>query len=114
MAWLFTSVRWLLSFWLLLLQALSGTGGGVSASIAGDRKLTAVSTTFTNNTAVSGGAVFVSGPTNDVAVGHFSCNNCTLKNNKADSKVGGVNLAVAACGPAQRDPVILAPKTAGP
>lgn len=76
---------WLLV--LLLVQAESGNGGGISASVAGDKNLSAISTTLTNNSAVSGGAVFVSGPTNGVAVGHFNCDKCTLQKNRADSKV---------------------------
>ena len=72
---------------MLVVQAEGGNGGGISASVAGDKQLNAVSTTFTNNSAVSGGAVFVSGPTNGVAVGHFSCDKCTLKKNQAVSKV---------------------------
>lgn len=69
-------------------QAASGNGGGISASVAGDMELTARDTTFSNNSAVSGGAVFLSGPTNGVAVGHFHCDTCTLKDNSALSKVG--------------------------
>lgn len=68
-------------------QAASGNGGGISASVAGDRELTARDTTFSNNSAVSGGALFLSGPTNGVAVGHFHCDTCTLKDNSALSKV---------------------------
>jgi predicted outer membrane repeat protein len=70
-------------------QAASGNGGGIAASVAGDRALRAISTTFTNNSAVSGGALYVTGPTNGVAVGGFSCEQCTLKDNRASSKVGG-------------------------
>jgi hypothetical protein len=70
-------------------QAASGNGGGIAASVAGDRALSAVSSAFTNNSAVSGGALYVTGPTNGVAVGAFSCDKCTLKDNRASSKVSG-------------------------
>lgn len=60
----------------------------MTASVSGNQDLTATSTTFRNNTAVSGGAVFVSGPTNNAAVGRFLCNKCTLADNRAESKVG--------------------------
>jgi predicted outer membrane repeat protein len=69
------------------MQANSGHGGGITASVSGEQDLTATSTSFRNNTAVNGGAVFVSGPTNDVAGGRFMCDKCTLTDNRAGTKV---------------------------
>lgn len=86
--------RVLLLLLLVCGQAASGNGGGISASVAGDRELTARDTTFSNNSAVSGGAVFLSGPTNGVAVGHFLCDTCTLKDNSALSKVRQISPSI--------------------
>lgn len=70
------------------MQAQGGNGGAVSAALAGDARLTATDATFTNNTAASGGAMFLTGPTSGVAVGQMSCTKCSFKSNKAASKVG--------------------------
>jgi predicted outer membrane repeat protein len=59
--------------------------------------VSASGTTFTNNSAVSGGAVYVSGPTNGVAVGRFDCAKCTLKDNRAVSQVGVISMETACC-----------------
>lgn len=84
-----------LLMWSCIAQASSGNGGGISSSVAGDRAVSAASTTFANNSAISGGAVYVSGPTNGVAVGRFDCDRCTLKDNRAVSKVGGQAVQMA-------------------
>jgi predicted outer membrane repeat protein len=71
-------------------QAEAGNGGAVSAALAGDARFAADGTTFTNNSAASGGAVFLTGPTSGVAVGQFACDSCTFRDNAAQSKVGMV------------------------
>jgi predicted outer membrane repeat protein len=74
----------------LPLQVQPSNGGALLGSMGSSNAINATNTTFASNTANSGGAVFITGPSEGSGYGSFNCLGCVFTSNEALQSGGAV------------------------